>query len=500
MTQEKRVLLIIRDGYGERTEQQDNAVRLANTPFTDELMKTKPTCLLKTSGEDVGLPKGYMGGSEVGHLTIGSGRIVWQSLERINRTINDESFFENPAFTNLIEYARKNNKTIHLAGLLQDKGVHAHQDHLFAFLQLCKQAGVQDQVKVHVFADGRDSPPRSLPEYTKQLQEHLGEASVATLIGRYYSMDRDTRWQRTKLAYDLLTQARGERHDTLEEATQVAYDAGENDEFIKPRVVGDYQGMCEGDVFICYNYRTDRVRQLCKALLEEEFQEFTREKTPSLQAAVMTSYYGDINAQVAYDTTTPTNILGEVISNAGLHQLRISETEKYPHVTFFFNGQREKAYPNEERILIPSPREVATYDEKPEMSIYEIKDQLLEQMKTKKHSLIVVNYVNGDMVGHTGLLQAAIKAVEAVDNCVQETIQVAQECGYDTLVFADHGNCEEMAGEHQTSHTLNEVDCILVSKQDHQLRDGGLQDIAPTALALLGLPQPKEMTGKSLLE
>ena len=312
-------------------------------------------------------------------------------------------------------------------------------------------------------------------------------------------MDRDTRWTRTQQAYDLLTKATGTRHEDVEAAIQAAREADEDDEFITPKVIGDYQGIKPGDVFICYNYRTDRVRQLCKALLEESFEEFPTQKL-NLQAAVMTNYYGDINAEVAFDTQIPTNGLGEVIASQGLKQLRISETEKYPHVTFFFNGQQEEPYDQEERILIPSPREVATYDQKPEMSIYEIKDQLIKQLDQQKHSLVVVNYVNGDMVGHTGDLQAAIQAVQAVDACVHETVQAATNNGFDVLVFADHGNCEEMAGEHQTSHTLNDVDLILISKHPYQLISGGLKDIAPTALQLLNLPQPKEMTGVSLLK
>ncbi|MFT4250305.1 MAG: 2,3-bisphosphoglycerate-independent phosphoglycerate mutase [Candidatus Woesearchaeota archaeon] len=501
----KKVLLIIRDGYGQRKQASDNAEKLAHTPCNDKLLQTRPHCLLQTCAEAVGLPKNTMGGSEVGHVTIGSGRIIWQNLELINRSIKDKSFFSKQAFIQLIQQAKKNNKIIHLAGLLQDKGVHAHQEHLFALLRLCKQQEVpREQVHIHIFSDGRDSPPRSLDTYVQQLQEVQEETQVGvikTLIGRYYAMDRDTRWQRTKQAYDLLTQAKGSRHETIQEAIQEARNADEDDEFITAKVIGTFTGIQDGDVLIMYNYRTDRVRQLCKALLQEDFNEF-KTTHPAIDMAVMTSYYNDIPARVAFSNDIPKNTLGEVVANNNLSQLRISETEKYPHVTFFFNGQQEQPFTQEKRVLIPSPREVSTYDQKPEMSIHEITSSLVQELDTQKHSLVVVNFVNADMVGHTGKLAAAIKAVEAVDACLQQTLDAALTNNYEVLVFADHGNCEEMAGEHQTSHTLNDVDCILVSNTltNVSLRNGGLADIAPTALTLLGLEIPSEMTGQSLLE
>lgn len=507
-----KVMLIIRDGYGKRDEREDNAVVLAKTPYTDMLMKKYPTCLLKTSGEDVGLPYGTMGGSEVGHLTIGSGRIIWQKLELINRTIKDKTFFENKAFIEAVMYAKKNNKAIHLMGLLQDKGVHAHQDHLFALIKLCALQGIEkDKVIIHIFSDGRDSPPKSVLEYISKLHQTIdscGVGVIGSIIGRFYAMDRDTRWDRTKLAYELLTQGAGTHFNTIEEAVEFNYSLGKTDEFIEACKIGDFCGIYNGDVIINYNYRTDRVRQLTKALLENNFDSddtFHRELILDLRPVIMTSYYDNVPAQIAFGTQIPKNTLGEIISKNKLKQLRISETEKYPHVTFFFNGQYDKEFEFENRVLIPSPRDVKTYDEKPEMSIYEIKDALLQEIENK-HDLIVVNYVNGDMVGHTGKLSAAIKAVEAVDTCVKETIEKALEFGYDTLIFADHGNCEEMAGEHQTSHTLNDVDCILVSKKEEYQKDkiilkyGGLCDIAPTALYLLGIEQPKEMTGDVLIK
>lgn len=504
----KKLVLVIRDGYGRRDEQENNAVAVADTPFTDYLMNTYPTCLLETSGTAVGLPEGFMGGSEVGHLTIGAGRVVWQSLELINRSIDEGSFFEKKGFLKLLSYAKKHNKAIHLIGLLQDKGVHSHQDHLFAMMKLCAQQDIpKEKVRIHIFSDGRDSPPRSLQSYIELLKQKISEYNIgviSSLVGRYYAMDRDTRWQRTKHAYDLLIHGVGKEHNTIDEAIQDAYASGENDEFITSRVIGDFTGIYPDDVIFCYNYRTDRVRQLCKALLEKDFSEFETVDT-NLHMATLTKYYDEIQAEIIFRQNIPKNMLGEVISTNGCKQLRISETEKYPHITFFFNGQRSKPFQEEHRVLIASPREVATYDEKPEMSIYEIKDALLKEMD-KQYDLIVVNYVNGDMVGHTGDMSAAVKAVEAVDIALKETIESGLTKGYDFLVFADHGNCEEMAGEHQTSHTLNKVDCILVSnnpkysKEHTSLSDGGLKDIAVTALDILELPVPEEMTGSSLIK
>lgn len=508
MINKNKVMLIIRDGYGKRDEREDNAVVIAQTPFTDYLMKTYPTTQLRTSGEDVGLPEGYMGGSEVGHLTIGSGRVVWQQLEMINRSIEDKSFFENESFLSSIKYAKKNGKAIHIMGLLQNKGVHAHQNHLFALLKLCKEQQLEkDKVIIHIFSDGRDSPPKSVKKYVEELENVMSDLQIGvigTIIGRYYAMDRDTRWNRTKLAYDMLIHGAGERFEDVDKAINTAYENEHTDEFIPASIIGNFTGIYDGDVIVNYNYRTDRVRQLTQALCEDNFDEFERNANKKFKFVVMTNYYDNVCANIAFETQIPKNGLGEVISKNKLTQLRISETEKYPHVTFFFNGQRNEPFKNEERVLIPSPREVATYDEKPEMSIYEIKDNLLQEME-KGYDLIVVNYVNGDMVGHTGHLNAAVQAVEAVEECVEDTIERALHLGYDTIIFADHGNCEEMAGEHQTSHTLNDVDCILVSNKDELQKDGidlkygGLKDIAPTALELLNIEKPKEMSGESLI-
>ncbi|MFT4261428.1 MAG: 2,3-bisphosphoglycerate-independent phosphoglycerate mutase [Candidatus Woesearchaeota archaeon] len=503
-----KVVLVIRDGYGRRDEREDNAVIVGDTPFTDYLMTEYPTCLLRTCGNDVGLPKGYMGGSEVGHLTIGAGRIVWESLELINRSISDGSFFNKKEFLDSISYAKQNDKAIHLMGLLQNKGVHSHQDHLFAMLKLCADKGIdKDKVIIHIFSDGRDSPAKSLKSYVDTLNskiKDIGVGVIGSLIGRFYAMDRDTRWDRTKLAYDLLVKGTGNKFLDIYSAIDFAYDNNETDEFIKPKVIGNFSGIYVGDVVWFYNYRTDRVRQLCKALLDNNFNEFETENL-SLKMVVLTNYYDNINADIVFKRDIPKNMLGEVISKSRLKQLRISETEKYPHVTFFFNGQRNDAFSDEERVLIPSPRDVKTYDEKPEMSIFEIKNRLLKEMD-KDYDLIVVNYVNGDMVGHTGNMNAAVKAVEAVDIALKETVEVGLSKGYDFLIFADHGNCEEMSGEHQTSHTLNDVDCILVSNKKEFQKDkislsyGGLRDISPTVLDILGLDKPSEMSGRSLIK
>ena len=504
------VMLIIRDGYGKLEKCEDNAVCLAKTPFTDFLMEKYPKTTLQTCSQSVGLPKNTMGGSEVGHMTIGAGRVIWQQLERINRTIEDETFFELEAFVSKVRYAKENGKSVHILGLLQDKGVHAHINHLFALLEICRREKMRkDRVWVHVFSDGRDSPPKSAQEYIKILQEKLDEMGIGiigSICGRFYAMDRDTRWNRTQLAYELLMSGVGHEFKDADECLHYFYSKDVTDEFIEPSVVSEFTGIYEGDVIFCYNYRTDRVRQLFRALCDVTFDEFpvSSKKFTSLNVSVMTSYYDGINASIGFDNPCEKNLLGEVISNNNLTQLRISETEKYPHVTFFFNAQRDEPYINESRVLIPSPREVTTYDEKPEMSCYEIKDVLLKELE-KEYDMVVVNLVNGDMVGHCGKLEPAIRAVETVDTCLKEIIEKGLEKGYECIVFADHGNCEEMSGEHQTSHTLNDVDCILVSNKEELQKDkitlhyGGLYDIAPTVLELLNIDIPKEMTGRSLI-
>lgn len=501
-----KVMLIIRDGYGKRRENDHNAVNIASTPYNDKIIKNYPHTTLKTDGEAVGLPKGFMGGSEAGHLTIGSGRIILQNLKKIDKEIRERRFFNNQAFHNVIKHVKRNNGKVHLAGLLQNKGVHAHQKHLFALMRVCKEAGLKkDDVIIHIFTDGRDSPRKSAEGYIKELKKtinNLGIGVIKTVIGRYYSMDRDTRWDRTKLAYDLLIHSKGKKATSVTKCLEDAYDDVISDEFIKPYVIGNYAGLNDEDGIIFYNYRTDRMRQLCKALFEQDFDKFPT-RNHHFARTIMTSYYDNINSDVAYHWDIPKNTLGDVIANNNLKQLRISETEKYPHVTFFFNGQANEAKKDEKRILIPSPRDVATYDEKPEMSIYKIKEELLKEIKKEEQNLIVVNYVNGDMVGHTGEMDAAVKACEAVDDCLKETVELGLKHGYTSFVFADHGNCEEMSGPHQTSHTLNLVDFILVSPnkklQDVTLKEGGLKDIATTALTIMNVKIPKEMTGQNLI-
>lgn len=509
MMVDDKILLVIRDGYGHRDEDKNNAVNVGDTPYSDRLMKEYPTCRLKTDGESVGLPKGFMGGSEAGHLTIGGGRVIRQNLKKIDDEIEKGRFYDNEAFQNVIDHVKREGGKVHLAGLLQNKGVHAHQRHLFALLRLCKEQGLDtDDVIIHVFGDGRDSPRKSLEGYYETLQEKIDEIGVGvvkTVIGRYYSMDRDTRWDRTKKGYDLLVHGEGKHVADFDEALNYGYDQVESDEFLPAMVLGDYDGLHDEDGIIFYNYRNDRVRQICKALFEDDFDKFETKKKHYART-VMTGYYDDINADAAYAWTVPDNVLGDVLANNDLDQLRISETEKYPHVTFFFNGQSDDVKDGEERIMVSSPREVDTYDEKPEMSIYEITENLIPEIKAENHSLIVTNFVNGDMVGHTGEMDAAVKAVEAVDDCLEKTVETAKEHGYTTFVFADHGNCEEMRGEHRTSHTFNLVDFILVSERDDlqkeniTLEDGGLKDVATTALSLMDLDIPEEMTGKNLVK
>ena len=501
----EKVIIIIRDGYGHRDETTDNAVLVGKTPFTDQLMEKYPTTLLRTSGIDVGLPPGYMGGSEVGHLAIGTGRITDQALLRINKAIEDKSFFSNPAFLETIEHVKKNNSTLHLMGLLQNNGIHSHQNHLFALLELASAKGVKNIV-VHIFSDGRDTPAKSAAEYIEPLEAILKKTGgvIGTLIGRFYAMDRDTRVERTTTAYNLLVEAQGKAHKTIHEALADAYASNETDEFITPRVIGNYKGIADKDAIITYNYRSDRMRQITHMFLDENHDQ--RSKKLQVCYCTMQQYYDEYNGLVAFRPHEIKNTLADVIADNNYSQLHISETEKYPHVTFFFNGLIEEPKKREDRILIPSPRDVKTYDEKPEMSIFEIKDALIAQIQTQKHELIVVNYVNGDMVGHTGKMDAAVKAVEAIDVCIKETVEAALQNEYTLLIFADHGNCEEMAGIHQTSHTLNDVDCILVSqkpelqKERIDLSYGGLCDIAPTALEILNIKKPIDMTGKSLIK
>ncbi len=509
------LLLIIMDGWGWREDIEGNAIRLAGTPNLDLLQKNYPFTLLKCAGEAVGLPEGQMGNSEVGHLNIGAGRIVYQELTRINMSIKDGSFYRNPVFLEAINSVKHSSGKLHLMGLLSDGGVHSHIEHLFALLKLAKDHGLAQKTFIHAFTDGRDTPPTSGIEYVRQLVakiEELGSGKIATVSGRYYAMDRDKRWDRTALAYKAIVLGEGIKSKDPIEAIQSAYDQNETDEFIKPRVIFENETPVatieDGDAVIFFNFRADRVRQLTRALTDPNFNEFVREKFPKLSYFVcMTLYDEEFDLPIAFPPEIPKHIWGEEISLAGLYQLRIAETEKYAHVTYFFNGGEEEPFPLEERKLIPSPKEVPTYDLKPEMSAYEITKEVIERIKQKKYHFIVMNYANGDMVGHTGVLEAAIKAVKVVDECVGKVIEAFRNyIGGPIIVTADHGNCEMMidpeTGEPFTAHTANPVPFYLVDDRfkNAKLKEGILGDIAPTGLYLMGLSIPTEMTGKVLIE
>lgn len=501
----KKVLLVIRDGWGYRESTEDNAIYQAETPNNDRFMEEYPNTLLDASGEAVGLPKGYQGNSEVGHMTIGSGRIIYQSLVRINKAIEDGTFFTIPAFKEAIENCKKRGGTLHIIGLLQTQGVHSHIDHLFALLDLCSSMDFT-KVLIHAITDGRDAPVTESKRHIEALQEkmkRLGFGKIATVSGRYYAMDRDQRWERTKKAYDCIVHAKchGRFTDALDQVKR-CHANGETDEFILPRCMEGYRGINKGDSVIFFNFRTDRPRQLTKAMIKEDFSGWNR-KPLDIFFVSMTQYYTPMNGRVAFKDLPLKNLLGEVISRQGLRQLRISETEKYAHVTFFFNGQREEPFPGEERIMVNSPK-VATYDLKPEMSVYEIKDRLIEQINRDRYGLIVTNLVNCDMVGHTGIPKAIIKAVEAVDDALGQIVEAALENNYHVLVFADHGNAEDQTTEWRTSHTTNPVPFILISKtrelKNASLKSGkGLRDVAPTVLDIMKITQPGEMTGETII-
>ncbi len=510
------LLLIIMDGWGWREEKEGNAILLAGTPHLDALKEAYPFTLLRASGEAVGLPEGQMGNSEVGHLNIGAGRIVYQDLTRINLAIRDGSFFKNPVLKEAFSRAKETGGKIHLLGLVSDGGVHSHIEHLFALLEFAKREGLCERTFVHAFTDGRDTPPKSGLSYLETLLAKMKELScgaVATVSGRYYAMDRDKRWERTALAYEALVLGRGLTAKDPLAAVREAYARGETDEFIKPTViVKDGRPVAtidDGDVVIFFNFRADRARQLTRALTDPEFKEFPREKFPKLAYFVcMTLYDETFSLPVAFPPEHLKNIWGEWVSKAGLFQFRTAETEKYAHVTYFFNGGEEKPFPREERKLIPSPRDVPTYDLKPEMSAYEVTEEVISRIKSGRYQFIVMNYANGDMVGHTGVLPAAIKAVKVVDECVGRVIAAWRKYtdGAPAIVTADHGNCELMVdpetGGPFTAHTANPVPFYLVDDRfkGARLKEGILGDIAPTGLYLMGLEIPAEMTGKVLFE
>ena len=500
----KPVMLVILDGFGWREDKADNAVALAKKPNFDRLWASNPHAFLTTCGKVVGLPNGQMGNSEVGHLNIGAGRVVMQELPRIDTAIADGSLAENPALLGLIETLKQTGGTAHLLGLISPGGVHSHQDHAAALAKILHAAGIP--VIVHAWMDGRDTPPQAGAGYMENFEAALGgNANIGTVIGRYYAMDRDKRWERVQLAYDLITEAKGARFPTATAAIKASYAENITDEFIKPAAIGDYAGVKDGDAILSFNFRADRVREILSALLEPAFDGFAR-TAPKFSTAVGMTAYSDALAPFMHTLFDPQRmdlLLGEVVAAKGLKQLRMAETEKYPHVTYFLNGGREVPFEGEDRIMVPSPK-VATYDLQPEMSAPELTQKAVAAIDTGKYDLIILNFANPDMVGHTGVLAAAIKAVETVDAGLGAIADAVAALGGALLVTADHGNCETMrdpeTGGPHTAHTLNPVPVFCVgAPAGAKLRDGILADLAPTLLALLGVEQPELMTGKSLI-
>ena len=507
----KPTVLLILDGYGERKEKDGNAIALANTPVMDKLKKEFPYVEGQASGLFVGLPDGQMGNSEVGHMNMGAGRIVYQELTRITKAIEDGDFFENKALKEAVEHCKKENSALHFMGLVSSGGVHSHIGHIYGLLEHAKREGLK-KVYLHAFLDGRDTPPDSgksfLMDVEKKMQE-LGVGEIATISGRYYAMDRDKNYDRVEKAYRAMVDGTGEKASSVEEAIDASYAKKVYDEFVLPTVIekdGAVHTVSDGDAMIFFNFRPDRAREICHAFCDDEFNFFNRGARKKVFFVCFTDYDPTIpNKRVAFEKEEIHNTLGEVVSNLGKNQLRIAETEKYAHVTFFFNGGKEEPYENEDRILVPSPKEVPTYDLKPEMSCYTVTEKLTEAIRSGKYDLVVANFANPDMVGHTGVLSAAIKAIEVVDECMGKVVDAVESMHGNLFILADHGNADimidEKTGEPYTAHTTNPVPFILVSDEKHKLREGGcLADVAPTLLELMGIPQPKEMTGKSLLE
>ena len=507
---DKVTMLMILDGFGDNKNKDGNAIKLAKTPNIDKLMKKYPNTDIFTSGLHVGLPEGQMGNSEVGHTNIGAGRIVYQELTRITKSIEDGDFFSNPEFIAAIENCKKHNSKLHILGLVSDGGVHSHNRHLYGLLEMAKRRDFEN-VYVHCFLDGRDTPPASAETYVAELQEKMkekGVGKIASLSGRFYAMDRDKRWQRVQKCYDALVNGEGEKAGDPIKAIEDSYQKEVFDEFVVPTVICNgnepVAKIEENDSVIFFNFRPDRAREITRALVDPEFDGFETKKM-NLYYVCFTSYDETMpNVHIAFKKEPLKNTFGEVVSEAGLTQLRIAETEKYAHVTFFFNGGEEKQYPGEDRILVPSPK-VETYDMKPEMSAYEVTDKVCEALENDKYDVVILNFANTDMVGHTGSLQAAIKAVEAVDECVGRIVKIIEEKQGNLLITADHGNAEQMidykTGEPHTAHTTNPVPIILVTaNKEYKLKeDGKLADLAPTMLDLMGIKQPEEMTGESLL-
>lgn len=502
----KKALLMILDGWGCGDHKKDDVIFNTPTPYWDSLLAEYPHSQLQASGENVGLPDGQMGNSEVGHLNIGAGRIVYQDLVKINRACADGSIMQNKEVVSAFSYAKEHGKNIHFMGLTSNGGVHSSLDHLFKLCDIAKEYGLENTF-IHCFMDGRDTDPKSGKGFIEELTAHCAQSAgkIASIVGRFYAMDRDKRWERVKEAYDLLVNGQGKKATDMVQAMQESYDEGVTDEFIKPIVNANCDGTIkEGDVVIFFNYRNDRAKELTVVLTQQDMPEAGMHTIPGLQYYCMTPYDASFKGvHILFDKENVANTLGEYIASKGLNQLHIAETEKYAHVTFFFNGGRETPFDNEDRILVPSPK-VATYDLKPEMSAYEVKDKLVDAINENKYDFIVVNFANGDMVGHTGIYEAIEKAVVAVDACVKDVIEAAKAQGYEAIIIADHGNADHALNEDgtpNTAHSLNPVPCVYVTENKAaKVEDGRLADVAPTILKIMGLEAPADMNGQILIK
>ncbi|MBT8187026.1 MAG: 2,3-bisphosphoglycerate-independent phosphoglycerate mutase [Croceitalea sp.] len=497
----KKVILMILDGWGKSPDPKVSAIEQANTPFVDSLYTKYPNADLLTDGMNVGLPEGQMGNSEVGHMNLGAGRIVYQDLAKINKAVKENTLKDEKVIKEAFEYAKNNDRQVHFLGLVSNGGVHSHINHLFALIDTAESFGVQSYI--HAFTDGRDVDPKSGKTFLQDLEKHCKgtKSKLATVIGRYFAMDRDKRWERVKKAYDLVVNGKGEKFNDVDEALQKSYDQNITDEFIEPIVLEPQGKIKPKDVVIFFNFRTDRGRELTEALSQQDFHEYNMHKL-DLYYVTMTNYDDSYKGiKVVYDKENIKDTLGEVLAKADKKQIRIAETEKYPHVTFFFNGGREKPFEGEKRLLCPSPK-VATYDLKPEMSAYDIRDAIIPELKKGEADFICLNFANPDMVGHTGVMEAAIKACETVDSCAKDVVTAGLENGYSTILIADHGNCDTMInpdGSPNTAHTTNPVPLILIDNDIKTIKNGVLADLAPTILKMMGVPQPKLMTQKSLI-
>ncbi len=500
-------MLVILDGWGKGDGSKADIIHHAKVPFTKSLYKNTPNTLLRTSGEDVGLPEGQMGNSEVGHLNMGAGRIVYQDLVKISKAVKDKFFQENEVLKEAFDYAKENGKKVHLFGLVSDGGVHSAMDHLFGLCDMARDLDF-DKLYVHAFTDGRDTDPRSGKGYIRELEEYMQKTAgtIATVCGRYYAMDRDKRWDRIKIAYDMLLEGKGEPFQSATEAIKASYDEDITDEFIKPKVITNNERkplatLSEDDVVICFNFRTDRLREISTVLTQQDMPDHGM-KTMPLHYVTMTEYDKSFKGvKVAFEKEDLKNTLGEILARAGKTQLRIAETEKYPHVTFFFSGGREQAFDGEERVMIPSPK-VATYDLQPAMSAPEVKDAVIQEIESGKHDFICLNFANADMVGHTGVLEAIKEALETVDSCLQEVVEAGLANSYGMIITADHGNADyglNPDGSPNTAHTTNPVPCWLIHNEYKKIRPGRLADLAPTILYMMELDTPEEMVGEVLV-